>query len=179
MENKAERFYPTYKFDIKCRDVVLIEFEEAQKIANSQTKLYGQVTNIILAIITILIPLFFNHDDDKISPINFFKENALFFTITIFIVGAFILRYFVDLQKQITINARKAVTLRTMLGLDYGHIHWTIPHWRVEGATNPFVIKYFNGWFKFQSMPFYVVTIGVNVIWFLTTNERDAITLNL
>jgi len=174
LDSKAEQYYPTYTFKPENRDVVLLEFDEAQKIANGQTKVYGQVTNILLAVVTVLIPLFFNQDKETSHTFNFIKENALFFSTIIFLFGALLLRYFVDLQKQITINGRKVVTLRTMLGLDYGHIHLTLPNWRVEGATNPFAIKYFNGWLMFQSMPFWVLTIGVNVIWWLTTNDRPA-----
>lgn len=172
MDSRAEQYYPTYTFKPENRDVVLLEFEEAQKIANGQTKVYGQVTNILLAVVTILIPLFFDKEKESSDTFAIIKENALFFSSIIYLFGALILRYFVDLQKSITINARKVVTLRTMLGLDYGHIHLTLPNWRVEGATNPFAIKYFNGWLMFQSMPFWVLTIGVNAIWWLTTNGR-------
>lgn len=179
MDSKAEQYYPTYTFKPENRDVVLLEFEEAQKIANGQTKVYGQVTNILLAVVTVLIPLFFNQDKETSQTFNFIKENALFFSTIIFLFGALLLRYFVDLQKQITINGRKVVTLRTMLGLDYGHIHLTLPNWRVEGATNPFAIKYFNGWLMFQSMPFWVLTIGVNSIWWLTTNDRPAYPISI
>lgn len=172
MDSRAEQYYPTYSFKPEHRDVVLLEFEEAQKIANGQTKIYGQVTNILLVSVTLLIPLFFNQDKDKAETFKMIKENALLFSLIIFLFGALILRYFVDLQRQITFNARKVVTLRSMLGLDYGNIQLTLPSWRVEGATNPFSIKFFNGWFMFQSMPFWVLTIGVNTIWWLTTKER-------
>ncbi|WP_324068993.1 MAG: hypothetical protein RSE15_00235 [Flavobacterium sp.] len=179
MDTKAEQYYPTYTFKPENRDVVLLEFEEAQKIANSQTKVYGQVTNILLAVITVLIPLFFSQEKETNQTFNIIKENALFFSTIIFLFGALLLRYFVDLQKQITINGRKLVTLRTMLGLDYGHIHLTLPNWRVEGATNPFTIKYFNGWLMFQSMPFWVLTIGVNAIWWLTTKDRNVHSISI
>lgn len=179
MDTKAEQYYPTYTFKPENRDVVLLEFEEAQKIANGQTKVYGQVTNILLAVITVLIPLFFSQEKESNQTFDLLKENALFFSTIIFLFGALLLRYFVDLQKQITINGRKLVTLRTMLGLDYGHIHLTLPNWRVEGATNPFAIKYFNGWLMFQSMPFWVLTIGVNAIWWLTTKDRTAYSISI
>jgi penicillin-binding protein 1A len=52
MDNKADQYFPTYKFLPESRDALLIEFAEAQKIANSQTKIYGQVANILLAITT-------------------------------------------------------------------------------------------------------------------------------
>jgi len=173
LESKAEQYYPTYTFKPENRDVVLLEFEEAQRIANGQTKLYGQVANILLAIVTIIIPFFFNQIKDSNHIFSLISDNALIFSVIIFLFGALMLRYFVDLQKQITINARKVVTLRTMLGLDYGHLHLTLPNWRVEGATNPFAIKYFNGWLRFQSMPFWVLTIGINTIWLLTTYSKS------
>jgi penicillin-binding protein 1A len=55
-----------------------------------------------------------------------------------------------------------------MLGLDYGHLQLTLPNWRVEGATNPFVIKLFPGWSKFGSSPFWTLVLALNIIWYLT-----------
>lgn len=178
MENKAQQYYPTYTFKSERRDIVLLEFEEAQKIANTQTKVYGQVANILIAVITILIPLFFNQDKTETEKtLTIIQSNSLVFSLILIAFGGILLRYFVELQRQITINARKVVSLRTMLGLDYGSIHLTLPNWRVEGATNPFVIKYFNGWFWFQTVPFWVLTIGLNFIWWLATNHRESIAI--
>lgn len=174
LETKAEQYYPTYKS--QERDVLLIEFEEAQKIANSQTSIYGQVTNILLALATVTFTFLLDTDDEKKKVAqNIFRSNAILFPIILFFFGAILLRYFVDLQKQITVNGRKVVTLRTLLGLDYGHIHLTLPNWSVEGATNPFAIKYFYGWFNFKSMPFWLVTITVNTIWFISTQNQKSI----
>ncbi len=178
MDTKAEQYYPTYKAD--HRDVLLIEFEEAQKIANGQTKVYGQVTNILLAVATFAFTFLLDQNDKKSSKVlTLLFSNSISFSIILFLFGAILLRYFVDLQKQITINARKVVVLRTLLGLDYGHIHLTLPDWRVEGATNPFVIKYFNGWLNFKTMPFWLLTITVNSIWWLTTKDLPTLSFTL
>lgn len=178
METKAEQYYPTYKSE--NRDVLLIEFEEAQKIANGQTKVYGQVTNILLAVATLAFTFLLDLDEKKSSKVlTLLYSNSILFSVILFSFGAILLRYFVDLQKEITINARKVVTLRTLLGLDYGHIHLTLPNWRVEGATNPFVIKYFNGWLNFKTMPFWVLTITVNAIWWLTTKDLPTISFSI
>lgn len=171
MESKAEQYYPTYR--AKERDVILIEFEEAQKIANGQTKVYGQVTNVLLAIMTFVYSFLLNEEDIKPGKVNQLFENTMTFSAILFLFGAILLRYFVDLQKQITINARKVVTLRTLLGLDYGYIHLTLPNWMVEGATNPFVIKYFNGWLNFKTMPFWLLTFGVNISWWLSSKDVE------
>jgi penicillin-binding protein 1A len=178
LETKAERYYPTYIS--KERDILLIEFEEAQKIANSQTTIYGQVTNILLAVATITFSFLLDGDKEKTANVeNLFHSNSILFSIILFLFGAILLRYFVDLQKQITVNARKVVTLRTLLGLDYGRIHLTLPNWSVEGATNPFAIKYFYGWFNFKSMPFWLLTITINCVWYISTRSQNPITLTI
>lgn len=178
METKAEQYYPTYKAE--KRDVLLLEFEEAQRIANGQSKIYGQVTSILLAIVAFSFTFILNKENvnaENSEAQTLILSNSILFCVVIFVFGAFLLRYFVDLQKQITINARKVITLRTLLGLDYGHIHLTLPNWRVEGATNPFAIKYFNGWLDFRTAPFWVITIFVNGIWFLVASNNFPILL--
>ena len=178
MDPKAEQYYPTYK--AKNRDILLLEFEEAQRIANGQSKIYAQVTNILLAAATLSFTVLFSQgesDESSISKANEFNDVA--FVVVLFVFGAILLRYFVTLQKQITINARKVVTLRTLLGLDYGHITLTLPNWRVEGATNPFVIRYFNGWLNFKSMPFWLLTVSVNAIWWQTTQGLKPFSVEL
>ncbi len=171
MESKADQYYPTYKYNPEHRDVLLIEFEEAQKIANGQTKVYGQVTNILLAIATFTFTFILDpYNKTSTQLMTFAYSNGYIFSIILFCFGAILLRYFVDLQKQITINARKVVTLRTLLGLDYGNIHLTLPNWRV---------KYFNGWSNFKTMPFWVLTITVNTIWWLTVKDKAPIKFSL
>lgn len=169
MENKSEQYYPTYNFKPENRDVVLLEFQQAQEIAHGQTKVYEQVTNVLLAVTTFIFTFFLGQEKDtNTKAISFILSNSLLFSTILFVFGGMLLRYFVDLQKQITISARKVVTLRTMLGLDYGHIHLTLPNWRVEGATNPFAIRYFNGWLQFKSTPFWLITIFVNAVFYLS-----------
>lgn len=172
MESKGEQFYPTYRFDLNNRDVVLIEFEEAQKVANSQTKIYAQVASVLVAITAVLIPLFFNQEKEALNAnLTILQENSFLFALFITFLGGFLLRYFVELQRQIVFNARKVVSLRLMLGLDYGNIHLTLPNFRVEGATNPFVIKFFNGWFWFQTVPFWMLTFINILVWRFACNN--------
>jgi len=85
-----------------------------------------------------------------------------------FLFGMLILRYFIELQRSIVINGRKVITLRTMLGLDYGHLQLTLPNWRVEGANNPFVIKLFPGWLSMGSIPYWIMMISSNAIWYFS-----------
>lgn len=163
-----QQYYPTYKFE--DRDVVLAEFEEAQRIANTQSKLYGQLANILIAFLTVGLTLLLNSFEDTTGNfLGALKDNLILLNILFGGVALVILRYFIELQRTIVINSRKVVTLRRMLGLDYGHLQLTLPNWRVEGATNPFVIKIFPGWFKFGSSPFWIITIALNLIWYLSS----------
>lgn len=118
-----------------------------------------------MAVTTLSFTIIFKLTEKEVVSTNFY--HPALFPVILSILGFVMLRYFVDLQKQITINARKVVTLRTLLGLDYGNIQLTLPNWRVEGANNPFSIRYFEGWFSFKSMPFWLITISINFIWYI------------
>ena len=149
-----------------------MEFDETQKIANTQSKLYGQLANLLLAFVTIGITILVKSSDTSNSEtITIVKNNIIIFDIFLFVIGIVILRYFIELQKTIVINCRKVITLRGMLGLDYGHLQLTIPNWRVEGATNPFVVRLFPGWLRFGSSPFWIIMFSLNILWYLTYNE--------
>ncbi|HYQ55984.1 MAG TPA: biosynthetic peptidoglycan transglycosylase [Draconibacterium sp.] len=162
-----QQYYPTYNY--KERDVVLAEFEEAQKIANTQSKLYGQLANFLIAFVTVGITLLLKTSDKSTNQaIVIVKENVIFFDIFLGIIGLVILRYFIELQRTIVINSRKVITLRRMLGLDYGLLQLTIPNWRVEGATNPFAVRLFPGWLKFGSSPFWIIALTLNVFWYFS-----------
>lgn len=162
-----QQYYPTYNY--KERDVVLAEFEEAQKIANTQSKLYGQLANFLIAFVTVGITLLLKTSEKSTNQaILIVKDNVIFFDIFLGIIGLVILRYFIELQRTIVINSRKVITLRRMLGLDYGYLQLTIPNWRVEGATNPFVVKLFPGWLKFGSSPFWVIVFSLNVFLYFS-----------
>jgi len=165
MKMEFQQYYPTYNY--KERDVVLSEFEEAQKIANTQSKLYGQLANLLLAFVTIGITILVKSSDtSNIETITIVKNNIIILDCFLFVIGIVILRYFIELQRTIVINCRKVITLRGMLGLDYGHLQLTIPNWRVEGATNPFVIRLFPGWLRFGSSPFWIIMFSLNILWY-------------
>jgi penicillin-binding protein 1A len=162
-----QQHYPTYNF--KERDVVLAEFEEAQKIANTQSKLYGQLANFLIAFVTIGITILLKTVDTPDSEaLVLLKKNIILFDIFLALITLVVLRYFIELQRTIVINSRKVVTLRRMLGLEYGHLQLTLPNWRVEGATNPFVVRLFPGWSKFGSSPFWILALALNVVWYLS-----------
>jgi penicillin-binding protein 1A len=166
MDKKAEQYFPTYRFNPKYRDVVLAELETALSIANDQAKHYGVMANILLAVLAVAVPAVLQLDKPE-HLLSFLQEHPVLGFSLVASVSLILLRYFSELQKQIVFNARKVVTLRLMLGLDYGSIHLTLPNWRVEGATNPFAIRLFQGWFSFGSVPFWTLLVfNGAAIWY-------------
>lgn len=173
-----EVYYPLSKIDEKYRDIALLELETAHSLSSNQSKIYTHFANVLIGLATLILTVSLN--SEKFSLNNYLTENNLFiFTIFLFLVGIIILRYFSDLQKEITINARKVVTLRTMLGLDYSSVQLTLPRERIEGATNPFNIKLFNGWSKFQSAPVFILIILVSLFWTLIFYNININNLNM
>ncbi|WP_293783932.1 biosynthetic peptidoglycan transglycosylase [uncultured Pedobacter sp.] len=174
MSDIKEIYYPLSKIEEGQRDIALLELQSAQNLSNSQTKLYTQFATILIGIVTVILTTVLNAD--KINFGHILTKNLFFLSFLTYFICLFLLRYFVDLQTEITINARKVVTLRAMLGLDYHSIQLTLPKDRIEGATNPFKIKFFNGWLKFQTIPFWMFLILVEYLWtlnFYTIDFKD------
>lgn len=161
-----QQYYPTYGYE--NRDIVLKEFEDALRISNTQSQLYNQLANAFLAIITLGFTLFSKEPNS--GAVSFFSNHFFISYLFIFFICFFVLTYFIELQKTIVVNVRKVITLRRILGLDYGSLQLTIPNWRIEGATNPFCIKLFPGWFRFGSCPFWLIILVLNFLWWSNCN---------
>ncbi len=173
---RTQQYYPTYKF--KNRDVVLSEFEEAQKIANTQNRLYHQLANLLLAFITFTFSWFIGNSGENNQVQNFFSKDAsslslIIFFLAVISISYFILRYFIEVQKTIVLNSRKVITLRRMLGLDYGRLQLTLPNRRVEGASDPFEIKLFPNLLDFKSSPFWIISITNIIIFYMTLDASN------
>lgn len=159
-----QQYYPTYKF--KNRDILLKEYENCTANIQSQERIFLNAANFILVISAMLGSIavsFFN------NPTKFFNGALSMQTllILIFITCSFswlTTRYFAERQKSIIFDSRKIVILRHMLGLYYGTQQLVLPNWRIEGATNPFAIKLFPGWFSYVTYPFWLICITSNVV---------------
>ncbi len=160
----TEVYYPLSKIESRNRDIALLELENAHNASSSQSKVYTQFANVLIGFSTVILTIILNVEKFDIK--HYLTDlNLLVFSLFMYLMGIILLRYFADLQKEITINARKVVTLRSMLGLDYSSVQLTLPKDRIEGATNPFRIKFFNGWFKFQCSPVWILSLVVGIIW--------------
>jgi len=146
--------YPTY--DVQERDVALLEFENAQKLAVGQNRILEYLISSLLAAAAIGVPLLLNLGE--LHTLNtVVNGHKLFFALGYIWFSGIVLFYCAQLQKTVIINARKTVVLREVLGLDYGSFQLVLPRRRLEGATNPFAISMFPGWRSFTTIPFWTL----------------------
>lgn len=141
---------------LEPREVALVELEEALRQAGNQSQLYGQLANVLLAVATIAGSLLAATASSTLSSLSLSQRTTV--SAAAFLLLGALLVFFAELQKTITLNSRKVVTLRRALGLDYTHLQLTLPNWRIEGATNPFAIRMFPGWRSATALPFWVVS---------------------
>ncbi|HYF96768.1 MAG TPA: biosynthetic peptidoglycan transglycosylase [Patescibacteria group bacterium] len=160
---KFHQHYPTYQY--KDRDVVLLEFENAQDLATGQIRILEYTTGLILAIAAVLASLGLRFGEIEKVRI-FLEQNYLIVAGILIFLSLIFIFYFAELQKTFTLNARKTIVLREMLGLDYGVLQLVLPRNRIEGATDPFVIKMFPGWRSISSIPFWTVLVLSNTALF-------------
>lgn len=150
-----QRYYRSYS--IAHRDVAVLELESSLEVANRKSKLYGQMASAIVALIAVLATIVLGESHTSLwsQPVDMSRNGA--FLVAVFILGLLVLLYFSELQKTITLNARKAITLRGALGLDYSPLQLTLPSWRLEGATNPFAVRLFPGWLSVTAYPLWAL----------------------
>ncbi len=169
MEN-WEQFYPTYSY--KDKEILLKEYDLSSYNVQSQGKLFFFLTNLVLAVAAVVCSLLLGilKNDLKLP---------VFAELKILVPGLFVvlffswltLKHFAYVQKSIIFDSRKIIVLRTMLGLNYGNLQLVLPNWRIEGATNPFVIRLFPGWFSILTFPFWIIsTTSSFLIYFLVNN---------
>jgi len=147
-----QQYFGNYKLEV--RDAALLELEESLRQAGNQSQLYGQLANVMLASATIAGSLLASGQGSMLTRIP--QNGRVLVVASGTVLLGFLLMFFAEVQKTITLNARKVVTLRRVLGLDYSRLHLTLPSWRIEGATNPFAIRLFPGWRSATAFPFWV-----------------------
>lgn len=171
-EEKTEewqQYYPTYSYENE--EIVLKEYELSSNNILSQEKVFTNATNFTLLSATIIGSfLGYIFQDAKIMAIFISLEYIIPALIILFAFSFFMIKYFAARQKSIVFDSRKLVVLRSMLGLNYGSQQLVLPNWRIEGASNPFAIKHFPGWFTSTSYPFWIVTIFSSIILYFLSS---------
>lgn len=155
-----QQYYPTYHF--KSRDILLIEYEASAKSIESLERLYLTAINILLIVATALVSLavgLLRVSSKNVAEV-LSTQNLLLFLLLVSVFALLTTRYFADRHKSIIFDSRKIIILRRMLGLDYGAQQMVLPNWRLEGATNPFALRMFPGWFSYAAYPFWLIFLS-------------------
>jgi penicillin-binding protein 1A len=162
-----QQYYPTHSF--KERDVLLKEYEMASNNVATQEKVFVNAANILFVLITILGSFLVAYFQYKPTLIELFSLKTLALILfAILFLSWLTIKYFSERQKSIAYDSRKIVVLRKMLGLDYGANQLVLPNQRLEGATNPFSIKMFPGWFTMTAYPFWImILLTCSILTFL------------
>ncbi len=153
-----QQHYPTYGY-VK-RDIVIAEYEAAAQSAATEEKLFLSSGNIAFVVAAGLGSFALGRADDLYNDLNPILPVPLVFSLLVLLVLLFsglTLKHFAERQKAIQFAKRKMVVLRAMLGLDFGHLQLVLPNWRLEGATQPFAIRLFPGWWTYAAYPFWVI----------------------
>ncbi|MCK9265543.1 transglycosylase domain-containing protein [bacterium] len=159
-----QQYYPASKFT--DRDILLKEYENCAANIQSQERIFLNAANFILVISAMLgsIAVSFLHNPTKFFNGALSTQTLLILTFIICSFSWLTVRYFAERQKSIIFDSRKIVILRHMLGLYYGTQHLVLPNWRIEGATNPFAIKLFPGWFSYVTYPFWLICVTSTIL---------------
>jgi len=166
IQENWQQYYPTYKF--KERDILLKEYETSTRNVASQEQTFSNITNFIFVLATILGSLTVGMLNNR----NLFKslplEILLGLVVVICVFSWLTLKYLSERQKSIIFDSRKIVVLRKMLGLDYGRLQLVLPSQRIEGASDPFAIKFFPGWLSSVAYPFWIIClISISLLFVL------------
>lgn len=156
--------YPTY--DFKSPDVVLKEYEFANKTLEADERLFLNAANLTVLLVAAAIPFSLSGIEKALSSLSpaISVESALVlvFLVQILFAGV-LLRYFADRHKSVVFASRKVITLRRMLGMNYGSVRLVLPNWRVEAANEPLAVRMFPGWNTSVAFPCYIIAGGASI----------------
>lgn len=156
-----QQYFPTYK--IENRDIILEEYKASSNVLANEEKSFTTISRLIVftctLLLPILIPLSNNNITDSISSLLFKKPDLDFFVISsiaLFLItlSFFLLLYISRIRKNVVYAARKVIALRRILGLSFGRASLVLPSDRLEGADDPFHIKFYTSFFDSNNLPF-------------------------
>ncbi len=152
-----ERLFPNHTFE---RDIGLAEYATAAAHLNSESKSvkWAASATILLSGGGGLATLQFNLITPELllgtqEP----KPTHLMLLLAVVLVSFISIVHLAELNKSRTFAERKVVALRRMLGVSYGENSLVLPNWRIEGADNPFALKFFRGWLDHRVFPIYML----------------------
>lgn len=165
-----QQHYPTYTY--VERDVLLAEYQASAAQAAAEEKLFLTSGNIAFVVAAGLSSLVLGRLNELYAAMTPYATSSWIFAILaalVLLLSGTTLTHFAERQKAIQFAKRKLVVLRAMLGLDYGRLQLVLPNWRLEGASQPFAILLFPGWFTYAAYPFWVIGSFTGVVLLVLT----------
>ncbi|MWV60895.1 hypothetical protein DCO58_12475 [Helicobacter saguini] len=143
MDTNSQQLFSTCHFDKdKNRDIALEEYKFACKILEQEQKIFDNMVKYIIIFGTLFNSILMGFLDKIFDFFTFEREvTSLVISFLIFILFLFITKDFAHKQKEIVFAKRKIVTLRGMLGINYGNQQLLFRRNEVDGAYRPFDIK--------------------------------------
>lgn len=152
--------FPTYTFE--SDEAVLHEYDFAARLLESEEHVFMNASNLIAAAATILGALTLGTLDTMIlAPESFFPLTFVLWGLVaaLAVLSIASLMYLAQRHRSLVLASRKVIVLRRMLGVSYGPMDLVLPSNRVEGADNPFEIRFFPGWASQVAYPFWIVGV--------------------
>jgi len=154
-----KQFFPT--FTIKKRGILFEEYRASIENIKASEQAFSFFTNLAVVLVTASGSLLFAQSQDG-GSLALLIDNiwlSLAILISMFFFTCLTASYIGNKIRSLLFEERKVVVLRVILGLDYGSQQLVLPINRIEGATNPFKIKFFPSLFCSFFYPFWVFWI--------------------
>lgn len=155
------------------KEAAVAELEAAYKIIELEEKSFSYGISLFVFSVTAIVGLLSLQStrlDEFVAGVGELEFYIICY-IAILAVCFILASVFADRCKVIALNLRKIVVFRARFGLNYRDFHWIIPAGRFEGASNPFYVPIFPGWFSYRVMPIHVVGI-ICFFAFLFLNQK-------
>lgn len=151
-----KQFFPT--FNIRKRGVLFEEYRASIENIKASEQSFSFFANLAVVLVTASGSLLFAQSKDG-GSLALLIDNvwlSLAILISMFFFTCLTASYIGNKIRSLLFEERKVVVLRVILGLDYGSQQLVLPIDRIEGATNPFKIKFFPSLFCSFFYPFWV-----------------------
>lgn len=165
--HENERYFPNHRLD---REIGLAEYNAAANRLSNDERALSWSTNASVLLATAVGYISLNSasyveglSSTGIDPGTF----RLLLLAAIVAFGFFSILHLASLFKSLVFAERKIVVLRRMLGVSYGDSSLVLPSWRVEGASNPFSLRLFPGYFAESAFPVHVVLLTTSLSVFV------------
>lgn len=133
---------------------------------NNEEKLLKILYSLALLAGSLVSFCFFRYKEDTLAFLdsgnyicNFYVPNYYGLILFDCLVVTLFSIYFAEFLKSIALSKRKLIVLRSKLNINWDKYNLILPHWRLEGAQNPFVIKIVPRWLSQEGLLIFSVLL--------------------